>query len=317
MKILIIGGTGHVGTYMVPGLIEAGFDVTSFSRAKRKPYQEHKAWDTVHQVAINREIEEKSDSFAERILELEPDVVIDMICFTLDSAKKLYEPLKGKIKQFLLCGTIWVHGYSEEVPTTEDQPKKPFGEYGIQKAAITEYLLSQSENEATAVTVLHPGHITGPGWCPINPLGNLNTEVFLKLARGEELVMPDFGLATLHHVHAEDVAQAFIKAVMNPEKARGQEFHVVSEKALTLRGYADKLAQWFGKEANLSFKPFPEWKTQVSNDDALATYDHIAHSPNCSIDKAKRLLRYKPKYSSIEAICESLKWLIDNGQIVI
>ncbi|MFC1738229.1 NAD-dependent epimerase/dehydratase family protein [Planctomycetota bacterium] len=317
MKVLVIGGTGHVGTYMVPGLIEAGFDVTSLSRRKRKPYQEHKAWDTVHQVTIDREIDGKSSSFAERILEFEPDVVIDMICFTLDSAQKLYEPLKAKIKQFLHCGTIWVHGYSEEVPTTEDQSKKPFGEYGIQKAAITEYLLSQSENEGTAVTVLHPGHIVGPGWCPINPLGNLNTEVFVKLAHGEELVMPNFGMETLHHVHAEDVAQAFIKAVLSPEKAKGQEFHVVSEKALTLRGYADKLARWFGKEANLSFKPFGEWKTQVSDDDALVTYDHIAHSPNCSIDRAKRLLRYKPKYSSIEAICESLKWLIDNGQIVI
>ena len=123
--------------------------------------------------------------------------------------------------------------------------------------------------------------------------------------------------AHAHHVHAEDVAQAFIKAVLNPEKANGKEFHVVSEKALTLRGYADKIAKWFGKEANLSFKPFQEWKTLVSGDDALATYDHIAHSPNCSIDRARRLLGYKPKYSSIEAIYESVKWLIDNGQIII
>ena len=129
MKVLVIGGTGHVGTYLVPGLVEAGYQVICISRGKRKPYQEHKAWDTVHQVTIDREIEERANSFAERILEFKPDVVIDMICFTLDSAKKIYEPLNGIIKQFLHCGTIWVHGYSEEVPTTEDQPKKPFGEF--------------------------------------------------------------------------------------------------------------------------------------------------------------------------------------------
>ena len=167
------------------------------------------------------------------------------------------------------------------------------------------------------LTVLHPGHIAGPGWRPVNPLGNLNTEVFVKLAHGEELVMPNFGLETLHHVHAEDAAQAFIKSIGAVEKAQGQEFHVVSEKALTLRGYADKVAQGFGQEANLKFKPFEQWKTQVDNEEAEATYDHIAHSPNCSIEKAKRLLDYKPKYSSIEAVIESLKWLIDNGQIII
>jgi nucleoside-diphosphate-sugar epimerase len=32
------------------------------------------------------------------------------------------------------------------------------------------------------------------------------------------------------------------------------------------------------------------------------TLDHIAHSPNCSIEKTRRLLGYSPRYTSLEAI---------------
>ncbi|HIQ05374.1 MAG TPA: NAD(P)-dependent oxidoreductase [Anaerolineae bacterium] len=32
MRVVIIGGTGHVGTYLVPRLVEAGHEVISLSR---------------------------------------------------------------------------------------------------------------------------------------------------------------------------------------------------------------------------------------------------------------------------------------------
>jgi nucleoside-diphosphate-sugar epimerase len=34
-------------------------------------------------------------------------------------------------------------------------------------------------------------------------------------------------------------------------------------------------------------------------------------SPNCSIAKAERMLGYRPRYQSIEAVCESVNWLIE------
>ncbi len=59
----------------------------------------------------------------------------------------------------------------------------------------------------------HPGHIVGPGWIPINPAGHLNPEVFTRLAHGQEVVLPNLGMETLHHVHADDVAQSFTAAM--------------------------------------------------------------------------------------------------------
>jgi nucleoside-diphosphate-sugar epimerase len=43
------------------------------------------------------------------------------------------------------------------------------------------------------------------------------------------------------------------------------------------------------------------------------TWDHIARSPNCSIRKAQRLLDYQPRYGSLDAVRESLQWLVARG----
>jgi nucleoside-diphosphate-sugar epimerase len=53
----------------------------------------------------------------------------------------------------------------------------------------------------------------------------------------------------------------------------------------------------------------------VSEEEAEGTWDHIAHSPNCSIAKAGRLLDYQPRYSSLRAVRESLEWLVEQGKV--
>lgn len=317
MRTVIIGGTGHVGTYLVPRLVELGHEVSVVTRARRQPYQPHAAWGAVRQVTLDRAAAEADGTFGQKVLQLKPDVVIDMICFTPDSARHLVECLRGNVQHLLCCGTLWVHGPSAVVPTTEDQPRTPFGEYGIRKAQMEEYLLDEARRHALPVTVLHPGHIVGPGWAPLNPAGHFNVEVFARLARGEELALPHLGLETVHHVHADDVAQAFVKAITHWSTAVGEAFHVVSPQALTLRGYAHAVAGWFGKEARLKFLPWEQFKAAAGEQDARQTWEHIAHSPNCSIAKAQRLLGYQPRYSSLQAVREAVDWLIVNMKITI
>jgi nucleoside-diphosphate-sugar epimerase len=315
MRVVVIGGSGHVGTFLVPRLVEAGHEVVSISRGQREPYQVHPAWQSVEQVTLDREAEEAEGTFGKRVLGLEPDAVVDMICFTPESARQLVDALRGRISHFLHCGTIWVHGHSTKVPTTEDQARRPFGEYGVQKARIEAYLLDEARRARFPATVLHPGHIVGPGWAPVNPAGNLDLTIFERLARGEELALPNLGMETVHHVQADDVAHAFERSLESWSVAVGESFHVVSPAALTLRGYAEAVARWFGEPARLRFLPWDKWREGVSEEEAEGTWDHIAHSPNCSIAKAGRLLDYQPRYSSLRAVRESLEWLVEQGKV--
>jgi len=313
MRITVIGGTGHIGTYLVPRLAERGHEVTCVSRGKREPYLPHGAWKAVRRVSLDRERLENEGSFGDRIASLKPEAVVDLTCFTLASARQLVEALAGHVGHFLSCGTIWVHGPSVEVPTTESQARTPFGEYGVQKAAIEAWLLEEAHLRGFPATLLHPGHIVGRGWAPVNPAGNFNTGVFETIARGQTLRLPNLGLETLHHVHADDVAQGFQRALENRGAAVGESFHVVSPAALTLRGYAERMFAWFGREPALEFLPWDEWRRTASAEDAEMTWDHIAHSPNCSLAKASRLLGFQPRYRSLEAVTESVEWALERG----
>ena len=147
---------------------------------------------------------------------------------------------------------------------------------------------------------------------PLNPAANFNPQVFSDLANGNEITLPNIGRETLHHVHAGDVAQAFANAVSHWPDAVGQSFHVCSPAAVSMIGYAESVASWYGREARVRFLPWEEWCSRASEKDASVTWDHIARSPSYSIDKARRLLDYQPAYRSLQAIRESLShmsWL--------
>jgi nucleoside-diphosphate-sugar epimerase len=300
-RVAVIGATGHVGTYLVPRLVRAGHEVVALSRGEREPYTPAPEWRAVERLQVDRED-------VERIAALEADAVIDMICFDAASAEQLVEALRPRRPLLVHCGTIWVHGPAARVPITEDEPRTAYGEYGTGKAEAEAFLL----RERTVPTiVLHPGHITGPGWNVINPAGNLDRDVWRRLAVGEPLPLPDLGLGILHHVHADDVAQAFERALTRPE-AIGSSFHVVSEQAMTLRGLAAGAAAWWGREANLEYVDWPEFERRVGADHAEATREHVGRSIAASIDRARAVLGYAPRYSSLEALREAVVGLIQD-----
>jgi nucleoside-diphosphate-sugar epimerase len=295
-------------------LVEAGHEVVNVSRGQASPYKADPAWASVETVIADRTREDADGSFGGRIASLGADVVVDMISFTLASTQQLAEALRGKAGHFLHCGTIWVYGHNPAVPASESDPLNPFGEYGTNKAAIETWLLGEAALGFPA-TVFRPGHIVGPGWAPLNPAGHFNVDVFSKIRRGEELALPNFGLETVHHVHASDVAQMAFRAIGRREAAIGEAFNTVSAQALNLRGYAEAMFQWFGHEPRIKYQPFEQWKLGERPDDAQATWEHIGRSPAHSIEKARQKLGYTPQYSSLGAVQEAVTWLVENGKV--
>ena len=89
MRAVVIGGTGHIGTYLIPRLAASGYQVFNVSRSKRVPYRDHGSWKSVTNVELDRAAEERSGSFGKQIHDLRPDLVIDLICFTVESARRV------------------------------------------------------------------------------------------------------------------------------------------------------------------------------------------------------------------------------------
>ncbi|HEY1619175.1 MAG TPA: NAD-dependent epimerase/dehydratase family protein [Streptosporangiaceae bacterium] len=312
-RVVVIGATGHIGTYLVPRLVRAGHEVVALSRGSQDPYHVAPEWNAVTRVQADREAQDAAGSFGDRVAALRPDAVIDLICFTATSAAQLLGALRPTRPLLVHCGTIWVHGKVGMVPVTEDEPRTAFGEYGTGKAEIEALLHRETLAGGVPSVVLHPGHISGPGWQVINPAGNLDPAVWTALATGAPLALPDNGLGVLHHVHADDVAQAFELALVRPG-AIGSSFHVVAEQAMNLRGLAAGAAAWFGREPVLEFTGWAEFEHRAGAGHAEATREHTIRSITASIARAREVLGYAPRFTTLQTLHESLTWLVAHGQ---
>lgn len=305
-RAIVIGATGHVGSYLIPELVKNGYDVCAVSRGIKQPYTAGAAeWKEVHTVKLDRHSMNEHE-FGEEIVKYRPDLVCDLTAYTLDDAKGVAEALMRSAENAYLIqiGSIWIYGDKYEVPVPEDHPRTDSSVYGRGKAGIEAYLLGHSREGKLRATVIHPGHISGCGWLPINPQGNLNPQVYLDIIAGSPVLLPGDGMYTLHHVHSQDIASLITACIKH--KPYGEAFHAVAERAVTLRGFAKMLYEYYRHKEETEFAPWTEFTSRISKTDADITLDHISRSPVCSMKKAQTMLGFTPQYSIIETVTQSL-----------
>ena len=306
MNITVIGGTGHIGTYLVPSLVRDGHEVTVVSRGQQKPYSEDDAWSSVRFATCNRQRAEADGTFGQLVAEQKPDSVVDLTCFTPQQAQQLIDSLDGQ--HVVSTGSNWSFGRSTMVPMTEDSPKVPLTDGDRGKIAMENYLLREQTN--VSASVVHPSHISGPGWAAINPAGNYDVDVYRALKRDGSITLPFDGMALLQHVHAADVAEVHKLALTHPQVSAGESFNAVAEQSITQRAYAALLARHFGYEPRITFLPWPDFVAEVGESNAHLTYAHITRSPHFSMAKARRVLGFTPQFTEEETVLDAVDGLV-------
>ena len=315
MKAIVIGAAGHIGTYLIPMLIKAGFETTAITRTMTQPYEHDPLWGQAQRILLDRS---KDTGFTEKLKAMDPDVIVDLVNFNIEDTRKIVKEFCGtRLSHYLYCSSCWAHGMAETLPFDANDPNKsPLDDYGKDKFASELYLKEQYRTNSFPATVIMPGQISGPGWTIINPWGNTSMKVFQDIADDKEIYLPNFGMEIIHHVHGYDVAQVFFKAITHRDVALGETFDAEAEQSITLYGYAKYLYEYFGHEPKIKFLGWNEWcKYEGNPEECEHTYYHIARSGTFNIEKEKRLLGYEPKFTNIETIDLAVKSYIDRGLI--
>ena len=96
-RIIIIGGSGHVGGYLIPTLIAMGHEVVSVSRGISVPYRAHSASDQAESVILDRTAEEAKGEFGTKIAALQPDIVVDRSPSIFPAYSSLLKHFTGRL----------------------------------------------------------------------------------------------------------------------------------------------------------------------------------------------------------------------------
>ena len=91
MRVIVIGAAGHIGTYLIPMLVDNGYETTAITRTMSQPYEDAPAWHKAERVLLDRE---NDPDFILKLKEMKPDIIVDLVNFRIADTKKIVEGLE-------------------------------------------------------------------------------------------------------------------------------------------------------------------------------------------------------------------------------
>lgn len=308
MDVLLVGGTGLISTGITRQLVDAGHDVTCYTRGETEP----RVPDSVDFVHGDRT---DYDRFERQVAALDVDAVVDMVCFTPADAESAIRAFSGRIDRYVFCSTIDVYSRPvSRMPLTEDTPRSPAtSDYGKNKAAAEDCFFDAHAETGFPVTILRPWHTYGEGGRLIHTLGD-DTSYLSRIRAGKPLVVHGDGTSVWAPCHRDDVARAFVSAV-ETEGVEGEAYHVTAEEHLTWNEYHKGVAAALdAPDPELVHIP-TDVLSELVPEETRALRDHFQYSTVFDNSKAHEALGHEQTISWEDGVERTVEWLDDHDKI--
>lgn len=270
MKVLIIGGTGSISSYVAEKLAARGDEVTIASRGNNNIASTYKF------IQADRD---NPDQYKEALRQWRGDVAIDFICFRPEHAQNSYEALRGRVQQFLFVSSAAVYDKSSltSIPLTEESAHGGRNwEYARRKSECEAFFMGKFKEEAFPITIVRPSHTLGLGKIP-TPLGSRGWTVASRILKGQPIVVPGDG-QTLWTVTASWDFAIGMAGLVGLIDAVGEAFHITHDSVLTWNAILHELAWALGKQPQFAYMPLericelePQQTGNLKDDKALHT----------------------------------------------
>jgi nucleoside-diphosphate-sugar epimerase len=300
MKVIVIGGTGHIGRFLTPMLADAGLETVVVTRGVTR-LPEAESW---RKVRLHTADSSTAAVLRPLLLAERPDAVVDIP----GTAQAVHGACHGTAIHLVAVGSVWMFGEPRVVPTPEEtQGPCPFAGYAQRYAELQEMLRNSGRAGGVTVTAIMPPNICGPGKIPLDCLGGRDIELHRGYSRGAEVVLPDGADALVGPCDAEDIAQCIRCAVLRREQAAGQLFNVGSASALTWPEIVAAYAEIYGTSLPIRRIGWREYVDTVSPD--IGCWWHMKAHMCPDIAKARRLLGYEPRFTPRATLARAVEWM--------
>ncbi len=317
-RYLITGGAGFLGINLARFLLARGHEVASLDIAPFD-YPERDRVD-IH----TGDIRDK-DAVARAVAGA--DVVVhtaaalplykkkDILTTDIDGTRNvLAAAFQARAERFIHISSTAVYGIPDHHPLLEDDPLVGVGAYGEAKIAAEELCL-EYRRKGLCAPIIRPKSFVGPERLGVFAI------LYEWAAEGRSFPVLGSGRNRYQLLDVEDLCEAVFLATTAPPEAANDTFNIGAREFATLgEDYQAVLDEaGFGKRIRplpaaplilvlrvlekLGVSPLYKW-----------VYETVAKDSFVSIEKAERLLGYKPRYSNQAALVRNYRWYLDNRQ---
>ncbi|KAA0006078.1 MAG: NAD(P)-dependent oxidoreductase [Thermoplasmata archaeon] len=308
MKVLVTGGNGFIGSYLVKELEEHGYDVKIFCRSCKGKN------------VINGDIRnEKSILKATKGI----DAVFHNAALAMDWGKKrdFYETnvkgtenvvkacIENGIERLIYTGSAGVYGFPNSMkPITEESPKKPLNAYQKSKW-LGEKVIEEYKKHGIKASIIRPPLVLGAGSKAAQILlSSIENGTFSYIGDGESYITV---------THPKDVAKCLRLALEKDDE--GNAFNVASFSC-RIKDMVEKIAESMNIEKpkkHVSYSiayiaaVFSEMLGILLNKEPKITRFRVKSMGTnriISYEKAKKMLGYKPSYDLKKMVEDIVAW---------
>ncbi len=309
-KILVTGGAGNIGSFIVDQCLEFGHQVIVVDNFYNGKYQNIAAHLAQKRIVLET-VDIGSYEMLRHIFEkYKPEYVSHQASLMIMDSNKF--PMKAietnitgtfnviraciefGVKKLVYASSASVYGNPRFVPVTEDHPFDNRTLYGATKIA----------KEALMKSWAYSHHLPYIGFRYFNiyserqGIGAFYTQVFQKwitaIHEDHEIIMYGDGEQTMDLVHASDAAQANVLAMFNDE-VKNEFFNVGTGKETSLKQLLEIIERLLDKKAKVKH---------------VETDPHLVRRRCASIEKIQRLLGFEPHVTVEEGTRKYIDYLL-------
>jgi len=254
MRVLVTGGTGYLGSRLVPALLESGHEVRLLVRPdRRSPFPEHPRLVPVAGHVLDQDALRQGARNVQAVVHLAAHVRnwsrrrrdfddVNVGGFALAARTAL----ESGVERFIHTSSFLALGPAPpERPRTEEDPPAPVprGTDYARTKALAEKERDWLEAQGLTVVSLYPTVLYGPGTLTA---GNLVGRMLVDWLGGARAVLMGDGSRVWNYVFIDDVVGAHVRAVESePPKRR----YIVAGENATQRAFFATAARLAGRPA--------------------------------------------------------------------
>jgi len=318
-SFLVTGGAGFLGINLIRYLVAKGQRVTSFDIVPFRQREVHEAFHAISGDVRDRAVVEQAMEgvqilvHAAAALPLYP--VQDIYTTNVEGTRTVLEAAyKRNIERVIHISSTAVYGIPDHHPVTEAYPLSGVGPYGISKARGEEVCL-EYRSRGMCVPILRPKSFIGPERLGVFAL------LYEWASEGRNFPILGRGDRPYQYLHVKDLCEAIWLCATLPRETVNDTFNLGAaefgsprsdfQAVLDRAGFGKKVISLPEGPAvaalrilqRLGLSPIYPW-----------IYETIGKESVVSIEKAERVLGFRPKYSNRSALIRNFEWYLDHRQ---